>query len=122
MATFVEFLSTLNSCKQQSVFWHNQTTSYSEHKALNHFYDEITELLDALVEGVAGIYGRPVGYDVHDVEDYKDNAQLQAYFKSVYQYIETSKKDLYQESWIQNLIDPISELTATTLYFLTLTK
>ena len=39
--TFVEFLSALNSCKQQAVFWHNQTTSYSEHKTLNGFYDDI---------------------------------------------------------------------------------
>ena len=59
--TFVEFLSALNSCKQQSIFWHNQTTVYSEHKTLNRFYDEILDLLDGLVESTAGIYGRPKG-------------------------------------------------------------
>jgi hypothetical protein len=44
MATFVEFLSVLNSAKQQSIFWHNQTEVYSEHKTLNGFYDKIQDL------------------------------------------------------------------------------
>ena len=38
---FVDFLSTLNSAKQQAIFWHNQTQVYSEHKTLNGFYDDI---------------------------------------------------------------------------------
>ena len=71
MATFVEFLSNLNTCKQQSIVWHNQTDSYAEHKALNKFYDGIQDLLDGLVESVAGVYGRPMGYTVSDLKDYE---------------------------------------------------
>ena len=41
MATFVEFVSALHSAKQHSIVWHHQTKVYSEHKALNNFYDEI---------------------------------------------------------------------------------
>jgi DNA-binding ferritin-like protein len=120
MATFVEFLSNLNSCKQQSVFWHNQTTSFSEHKTLNEFYEGIEDLLDGLVESVAGIYGRPAGYETHDMEDYVDNAQLIEYFKTVYDYIKTERASLYDDSWIQNQIDEIAALVASTLYKLTL--
>jgi len=120
MATFVEFLSNLNHAKQQAIFWHNQTTSFSEHKALNNFYDEIVEHLDGLVESVAGIYGRPEGYTSSDFEDYVDNAQLIAYFKDVYTYIQTERQSLYSESWIQNQIDEIVELVAQTLYLLSL--
>jgi hypothetical protein len=76
--------------------------------------------LDALVESVAGVYGRPVGYTTHDPEDYKDLAQLQAYFKKVYDYVQSERQNIYQESWIQNQIDNIAELVATTMYFLTL--
>ena len=118
--TFVEFLSALNSCKQQAIFWHNQTDVYSTHKTLNNFYDEILDLLDGLVESTAGIYGRPVGYDVHDPEDYKDVEQVITYFKAVYEMVQTERKGLYQESWIQNQIDEIAALVAQTIYLLTL--
>ena len=122
MATFVEFISSLNSCKQQAVFWHNQTTSYSTHKTLNGFYEEIEDLLDGLVESTAGIYGRPVGYTTHDPEDYVSVEQVIEYFKKVYDYVQTERKNLYQESWIQNQIDEIAALVAQTLYLLTLNK
>lgn len=120
MATFVEFISSLNSCKQQAIFWHNQTTSFSEHKALNEFYDSIEDLLDGLVESVAGIYGRPKGYEVHEPVDWTSTEDTIAYFKNVYTYIQTERKGLYQESFIQNEIDELAKLTASTLYKLTL--
>lgn len=122
MATFVEFLSVLNSAKQQAVFWHNQTEVYSEHKTLNGFYDRITGQLDGLVESVAGIYGRPKGYEAHDFVDWTSTDDTIAYFRNLYTYVETERKGLYSESWIQNQIDEISAQIATTIYLLTLKK
>ena len=122
MATMVEFLSVLNSAKQQSVFWHNQTEVYSEHKTLNGFYESIEDLLDGLVESYAGIYGRPKGYEAHDFVDWTSTDDTIAYFKALYQYVETERKGLYSESWIQNQIDEISALIASTIYLLTLKK
>ena len=122
MATFVEFLSTLNSAKQQVIFWHNQTTSYSEHKTLNGWYDGIVGSLDGLVESVAGIYGRPVGYTVVEPTDWTSTEDTIAYFKNLYQYVQTSRNDLYKETWIQNQIDEIAADIAQTLYLLTLNK
>lgn len=122
MATFVEFISALNSCKQQAIVWHNQTTSYSEHKTLNEFYESIEDLLDGLVESVAGIYGRPQGYDVHDLVDWTSCEDTIQYFKGVYTYIQTERGGLYSESWIQNEIDELAKLVASTLYKLTLKK
>ena len=118
--TFVEFLSALNSCKQQAIFWHNQTTNYSEHKTLNGFYDEILDLLDGLVESTAGIYGRPTGYDVHDPMDWTSTEDTIKYFQAVYQMIQTERTSLYSETWIQNQIDEIAALVAQTIYLLTL--
>lgn len=120
MATFVEFLSKLNSCKQQSIFWHNQTKSYSEHKALEGFYESIVGLLDGLVESVAGIYGRPLGYTTHAPVDYVSKEEVIKYFKQVYEMIQADRTTLYKESWIQNQIDEIAQLVAETLYLLTL--
>lgn len=123
MATMVQFLSNLNSCKQQAVFWHNQVEgagSFSAHKALENFYSEILGLLDGLVESYAGIYGRPKGYEAHEFVDFESLDQVRAYFKEVYTYIQTERKSLPQESWIQNQIDEIAQLAAETNYLLTL--
>lgn len=122
MATFVEFISALHSAKQQSIVWHHQTMVYSEHKALNNFYDEILERIDGLVESVSGIYGRPQGYDVHDLADWTSTADTIKYFQALYKYVETERHNIYQESWIQNQIDNISELISETLYLLSLNK
>ena len=122
MATFVEFISVLNSAKQQAVFWHNQTEVYSEHKTLNGFYDRITGQLDGLVESVAGIYGRPTGYEAHDFVDWTSTDDTIAYFRNLYTYVETERKGLYSESWIQNQIDEISAQISQTIYLLTLKK
>jgi hypothetical protein len=122
MATFTEFLSVLNSAKQQAVFWHNQTEIYSEHKTLNGFYEDIEDRLDGLVESVAGIYGRPKGYEAYDFVDWTSTDDTIAYFRNLYTYVETERKGLYSDSWVQNQIDEISALIASTIYLLTLKK
>jgi len=122
MATFVEFLSVLNSAKQQSIFWHNQTEVFSEHKTLNGFYESIEDSLDGLVESTAGIYGRHKGYESFDFVDWTSTDDTIAYFKELYMYVETERKTIYQESWIQNQIDEISAQIAQTIYLLTLKK
>jgi hypothetical protein len=122
MATMVEFLSVLNSAKQQSVFWHNQTEVYSEHRTLNGFYDKIQGLLDTLVESYAGIFGRPKGYEAHDFVDWTSTDDTIKYFQNLYQYVQSEREGLPQESWIQNQIDGISEQIAQTIYLLTLKK
>lgn len=122
MATFVEFLSVLNSAKQQAIFFHNQTEVYSEHKTLNGFYESIEDLLDGLVESTAGIYGRPKGYESFDFVDWTSTDDTIAYFKKLYQYVETERSSLYKETWFQNQVDEISALIASTLYLLTLKK
>lgn len=122
MATFVEFLSTLNSAKQQAIFWHNQTEIYAEHKTLNGFYDGIEDLLDGLVESVAGIYGRPTGYEAHDFTDWTSTDDTIAYFKALYTYIQTERTSLYSETWVQNQIDELAAFVARTIYLLSLKK
>jgi len=122
MATFVEFLSVLNSAKQQAIFWHNQTEVYSEHKTLNGFYDRILGQLDGLIESVAGIYGRPLGYEAHDFVDWTSTDDTIKYFQNLYQYVQTERESLYSETWIQNQIDEIAAQIAQTIYLLTLKK
>lgn len=118
--TFVEFISELHDSKQQSIVWHHQTTSFSEHKALNNYYDEILELIDDLVESTTGIYGRPINYSVATLVNYSSNEQLVSYYKALYAFVQKERKTIYQDTWIQNQVDEIAALIAKTLYLLTL--
>ena len=117
---FSYFVSYLKDSFDQAVVWHHQTDSYAVHKALNKFYDGILDLTDGLVESVSGIHGRPMKYQIDSPVDYKNPEQVVKYFKSAYELIEKERKDIYQETWIQNQVDEISALFASTLYLLSL--
>jgi hypothetical protein len=47
----------------QAKLLHWQTNSYSEHKALDNFFEEFIEISDTLIESIMGKYGRPVFND-----------------------------------------------------------
>lgn len=119
-SNFSELIGLLKSSFEQSIVWHHQTDSYSMHKALNNFYDEILELTDGLVESVSGIYNRPKDYEITEPVNYKNPEQVSSYFKSCYDMIQKDRKDIYEESWIQNQVDEIAQLFAETLYLLSL--
>ena len=117
---FSYFVSYLKDSFDQAVVWHHQTESYAVHKALNKFYDGILGLTDGLVESVSGIYDRPMHYQIDSPTDYKSSEQVVKYFKSLYKTIQEERKEIYQESWIQNQVDEIATLIAETLYLLSL--
>jgi hypothetical protein len=117
---FSYFVSYLKDSFDQSVVWHHQTESYAVHKALNKFYDGILGLTDGLVESVSGIYDRPMHYQIDSPADYKNPEQVVKYFKSLYKTIQEERKEIYQESWVQNQVDEIATLIAETLYLLSL--
>jgi len=117
---FSYFVSYLKDAFDQSVVWHHQTESYAEHKALGKFYDGILGLTDGLVESVSGIYDRPMNYQIDSPADYKNSEQVVKYFKSLYKTIQEERKEIYQESWVQNQVDEIAALIAETLYLLSL--
>ena len=114
-----QFISTLWQSRTQAHVWHHQTTNYSEHKALNNYYDEIVELVDGFVESVQGIYPRITSYTTSPLVDWTEGGST-IYFKGLYEFIKTGRTSLPQDSWIQNEIDTIAELVAETLYLLTL--
>ena len=117
---FSYFVSYLKDSFDQAVVWHHQTDSYAVHKALGKFYDGILGLTDGLVESVSGIYDRPMQYQIDSPADYKNSEQVVKYFKSLYKTIQEERKEIYQESWVQNQVDEIAALIAETLYLLSL--
>lgn len=116
---FSQFVSTLKQSFEQAVVWHHQTTSFSEHKALNNYYDEIIPLLDRLVESVQGVYPRVGSYTLVNPVDWSDGVST-TYFKGLYQYVQEHRKMCYQETWVQNQIDEIEQLIAETIYKISL--
>ena len=117
---FSYFVSYLKDSFDQAVVWHHQTDSYAVHKALGKFYDGILDLTDGLVESVSGIYDRPMNYQIDSPADYKNSEQVVKYFQSLYKTLQEERKEIYEESWVQNQVDEISSLIAKTLYLLSL--
>ena len=69
---FVEMVSLLLHSQTQVHTFHLQTKSYSEHKALQGYYEGIDSLVDGLIESYQGKYNILKGYKKYDIEDYKD--------------------------------------------------
>jgi len=114
-----EFISPLKQSFEQAVVWHHQTNNFSEHKALNNYYDEIVPLLDELIESIQGIYPRIGSYVLSPTVDWSEGIST-TYFKGLYGFVQEHRKMVYQESFIQNQIDEIAQLISETLYKISL--
>jgi len=121
LPTFDKLISILLHSDPQVQIFHRQTKSYSEHKALNEYYDEIVDLIDGLIESWQGTHGLIKKYKNFEYMEYVDNKATIAYFTELYDIIQKLRQDI-EESWIQNQIDNVCELISTTIYKLTYLK
>jgi len=112
---FKNMVSTLLHSQTQVHIFHLQTKSYSEHKALQGYYEGIDSLVDGIIESYQGKYDIIKNYDSNKVEDYASSEQVINYFKSLDTMIEKARKNV-KESFIQNQIDTVQELIFSTLY------
>lgn len=104
----------LHSQKQIHIF-HLGTKSYSEHKALQNYYEKIDGLVDGIIESYQGKYGLLKNYKSYKNQSYKNKNQVLKYFKSLLNTIE-EKRDCCDDSYIQNQIDTVQELIYSTMY------
>jgi DNA-binding ferritin-like protein len=112
-----KFISTLLASRTQAHIFHWQAQnnySFAQHKALNEYYDEIVELFDDLVETYQGRYGIITGYE--SPNSFREDQNPLIYFKALNQYVETVRKSLPQDSYLQNQIDEIVALVEKTVY------
>lgn len=107
-------ISLLFQSSTQTHVFHLQTNSFSEHMALGEYYDEIVEKADALAESAQGMYGILKAYKAYSLVDYKDKAQLIAYFEELCSKVEALRVGL--PSYLQNQVDGIEELLYSTKY------
>jgi hypothetical protein len=118
---FCEMVCKLLHSQTQVHILHLQTTSYSEHKALQRYYEGIDALVDGLVESYQGKHGLLKNYKTFDMVDYKSNDQLIKYFKELLDVI-SDNRDSVKESYLQNQIDTVEELINSTVYKLKFLK
>jgi hypothetical protein len=121
---FVDMIATLLHSQTQVHIFHLQTksqSSYSEHKALQNYYEGINGLVDGIVESYQGKYEIITGYKTIKTVDYKSTEQVITYFKELDENIEKNRTSV-KESYIQNQIDTVQELIYSTLYKLRFLK
>jgi len=106
-------ISTLLHSVTQTHVFHLQTKSYSEHEALNEFYDQMTELVDRLAEGYQGKYGIQNYHSNLDIIPYKDKQQVINYLLQLDEIIQYNKPS---ESFLVSILDDIQELIYSTKY------
>jgi hypothetical protein len=117
-----QFISTLFSSRTQAHVFHLQTDSFAEHSALNVYYDEIVGITDGIVESYQGKYGIIRGYGNVSLQEFQNCEGVIAYFEVLYTYVEKSRQMLPQDTYIQNQIDEVVALIASTLYKLRFLK
>jgi hypothetical protein len=99
---------------------HWNTISFSHHKTLNEFYDNILELTDSLMEKYQGRNGRIEVPTLEEKDTYTKNA-VEVLTKHL-DWIEKSRYDVVpkEDTSLQNIIDEIVGQYLETLYLLTL--
>ena len=118
---FKDMVSILLHSQTQAHIFHLQTKSYSEHKALQNYYEGIDALVDGVIESYQGKYDVLTSYKSIKTEDYQSSEQVIKYFKALDTMVEKNRKSV-KESYIQNQIDTIQELIYSTLYKLRFLK
>ena len=115
MKECAEFVQTLLHATTNTHILHWQTKSYAEHIALGTFYTELPELVDKVAEAVMGKYDMTFTFK----DSYYTPAKTgKEELESLKEYVSDERKELPQDSEIQNEIDNIANLINSTLYLL----
>ena len=118
---FAEMMSILLHSQTQAHTLHLHTESYSEHKALQNYYEGIDGIVDGLVESFQGKYGIIKGYKSMNLQEWKSTEDTVKYMKGLCEKV-IELRDCCEDSYIQNQIDTVCELINSTLYKLRFLK
>ena len=114
-----EIFSVLRWSATCTHYYHFVTDSYAEHKALNKYYDKITDLLDVFIEAYSGINGKMTGLPKHyDCQPYSESASIK-HLEEVRRVLEEQYEKLESPN-LKSEMDNILSLIDTTIYLLSL--
>ena len=111
--TIEELFGTLQQATVASWRKHLRTAKYAKHEALDEFYKELPEKVDALIEGYMGAHGKKIT---------KFENILKSSNMNTLKYLQELKKvckqgyDLLDNKELESLLDDIVNLINSTLY------
>jgi hypothetical protein len=114
-----EFILTLLHSVTNTHILHWQTKSFANHMALGEFYQEMPELIDALVEATQGATGEIIEFPVDYYPPAEDGLQE---LQELREYFVQERHVMPADSEIQNLLDSIGDQIDSTLYKLRFLK
>lgn len=110
-----KLMSLLFFCRDLAHKEHLRTRSYSQHMALNEFYDEIVELADGLAEAYQGKHGL-----LGEIPTMTNNPKgdIVEVMRNQVKWIEMNRYKVCKENdaALQALVDPIITLFYSTIY------
>lgn len=117
--TPLKALQKLFEVRDQIHFSHLNTTSYSEHKALNNFYETWLDLADKFIETYQGKHGRIQG--LCEIQ-FATDVNVKEYLLHVMVFLNQDIVTLCDEfdSDLDNIIADMKQLVNQTMYMLTL--
>ena len=110
-----EFIATLFLARELAHRYHLSTKSYSQHKALQNFYEDLLDLTDDLAEITQGAHGL---LDIPILTENKSYKEALYCIADKLQYIENNRYKAYRkdDTALQNKIDEIVEVFLTAIY------
>lgn len=115
-----EFIGTLLHSATLAHFKHlaiEGEGSFAGHQALAAYYEKIVDLVDSLAESIQGAYDELI--DPYPPAFGNSSLDALAYMRALRDYVREARKDLPQDSEIQNEVDSIATLLNSTCYKLT---
>ena len=112
------FVSVLFHSGTNAHFMHLQTKSYSEHKALETYYNEIIDIVDRWAEAYQGCYEVINAYPA----DFHVAKVPLTYLQKIKDFVDSIRKVLPDDTQLQNIIDEVAELVDSTIYKLKVLK
>lgn len=116
MKQSAEFCQTLLHAVTNTHILHWRSKSYAEHQALGTFYDELSDLVDGLAEKIMGKYD--ITFPFIKASYYVPAETAKEELESLKEYVAETRKEIPQDSEIQNEVDNIANLINQTLYLL----
>ena len=110
-----EFIATLFLARELAHRYHLSTKSYSQHKALQNFYEDLLDLTDDLAEITQGAHGL---LDIPILTEKKSYKEPLYCIADKLQYVETNRYKAYskEDTALQNKIDEIVAVFLTAIY------
>ena len=107
-----EFVATLLHSSTVTHFMHWSTESFSKHKALRKYYAQIINLVDRYAEAYMGSYEQLKKFP----DEFHTEKEPVKYLTSMKKFVLEARKELPQDTELQNIVDEIADLINTTLY------